>query len=74
MLLKLIFLICTALLLEAIPDEDHSAVNSSISKDVARRTRVEEIIKYMNTTVDPCENYYDFACGNWKMPVFPGQV
>lgn len=66
MLLKLIILICTAQLLEAIPDEDHSAVNSNISKDVARRTKVEEIIKYMNATVDPCENYYDFACGNWK--------
>lgn len=24
------------------------------------------MMRYMDFNVDPCENFYDFSCGNWK--------
>ncbi|XP_073819924.1 membrane metallo-endopeptidase-like 1 [Musca autumnalis] len=25
-----------------------------------------QVRKYMNESIDPCESFYDFTCGNWK--------
>ncbi|XP_065372150.1 neprilysin-4 [Calliphora vicina] len=31
-----------------------------------RYAKVAEMHNYINTSADPCENFYDFACGNWQ--------
>uniref|UniRef100_A0A1I8NRA5 Peptidase M13 C-terminal domain-containing protein n=1 Tax=Stomoxys calcitrans TaxID=35570 RepID=A0A1I8NRA5_STOCA len=31
-----------------------------------RNARILDILKYTNQTVKPCNNFYEFACGNWK--------
>ncbi|XP_061399308.1 neprilysin-21-like [Musca vetustissima] len=30
-----------------------------------RKTKAEELLKYMNKSVDSCEDFYDYVCGNY---------
>ncbi|XP_075156648.1 neprilysin-1-like [Haematobia irritans] len=42
-------------------------LNSNHSDEIVRQTKAEEILKYFNKTADPCEDFFQFSCGNYGL-------
>lgn len=43
-----------------------SGTRHSPEVETARLANLQEILKYLNESANPCDNFFHFACGNWK--------
>nr|XP_013101009.1 unnamed protein product [Stomoxys calcitrans] len=40
-------------------------LNAQHSQSIVRQTKATEMLKYFNDSVDPCEDFFEFTCGNF---------
>lgn len=51
---------------DSVAEGFHAFWKGEGSPDKIRATQAEVMKQYMDTSVDPCIDYYQYACGNWE--------
>ena len=54
-----LFLVCLAIL-----KKNMDILDTSL--DDCESDECQDIVEIMNTDVDPCEDFYNYSCGNWN--------